>query len=64
MTQTYTVYRHFMNGGKEVIKAGLTLKEAKEHCSDPQTSSKTAEGEEMEAYTRKHGPWFDGFDAD
>jgi hypothetical protein len=45
---TYTIYRYFAEYGKEreVIKTGLTLQEAQEHCSREDTSG---EG------------WFDGY---
>ena len=52
MKKTYKIIRfykrmnHPRNG--EVIKTGLTLKEAREHCNDPKT--------------RKEGQWFDGYD--
>tara|TARA_A100001037_G_scaffold305961_1_gene348275 strand:- start:1173 stop:1325 length:153 start_codon:yes stop_codon:yes gene_type:complete len=44
--ETYTVYRYFRDKEKEVIKTGLTLEEAQEHCQRDDTSG---EG------------WFDGY---
>ena len=44
---TYMVIRFSMTEPKEIIKTGLTLEEAQEHCSREDT----------------HGPgWFDGYD--
>lgn len=43
---TYQIIRFRYDAPNEVIREGLTLEEAKEHCEDPATSG---EG------------WFDGF---
>jgi hypothetical protein len=59
---TYKIIRNFMHHPSEVIAEGLTLKEAKEHCSDPETSSRKCTSEEGIALTNRMGPWFDGFD--
>lgn len=45
----------------EVIATGLTLEEASAHCSDPETSSVSATGEEALRRTAEYGPWFEGF---
>jgi hypothetical protein len=58
----YKIVRMYFRGGKRTIERGLTLEEAKAHCADPQTSSKTAVGKN--AYTRRVGPWFDGYEKD
>ena len=34
---TYKIIRFNKNGNREVIKEGLTLDEAKEHCQDEST---------------------------
>ena len=57
----YSIYRYFMNGDIDPIASGLTLEEAKEHCKDPNTSSKTC-SEEVDAQNYGRGPWFDGFE--
>lgn len=57
---SYRIVRHYQLGGKRVIKSDLTLEEVRNHCSDPQTSSKTATGKD--AYTRRVGDWFDGYE--
>lgn len=60
---TYNIIRfHQGFSGREVIQEGLTLEEAQEHCSDSETSSKTASSTQATLYTEKHGPWFDGYE--
>jgi hypothetical protein len=44
------------------IKTGLTLKEAQEHCKNPETSSSTCKLAANVRYTKTHGPWFDGYE--
>lgn len=51
-------YRDKMS--KRVIERGLTLEQAQAHCQDPQSSSRTAKG--LDAYTRRVGAWFDGYE--
>jgi hypothetical protein len=58
---TYTIRRFFRDHSSSVIKAGVTLEEAEEHCNHPSTSSKTATSDEARALTRNRGPWFDGY---
>ena len=48
-------------GYRRLIKRGLTLKEARAHCNDPETSSSTCTKSYPKSLTRKHGPWFDGY---
>ena len=59
----YRVVRFFFNrpGYSRTIKTGLTLEQAKAHCNDPETSSKTCTSSVGKARTRLLGPWFDGF---
>jgi len=48
--ETYEIVRFYspMNGGQnKVLKSGLSLEDAKEHCNDPTT--------------RKEGVYFDGY---
>ena len=59
------IVRNFLGDKKsQVIKRGLTLKEAQEHCRNPETSSRTCTTEEAKAITEKYGPWFDGYTDD
>ena len=51
-----------MNHPKEFVKGGLTLDEAKEHCRNPETSSKSCTSQEGLQRTQNKGPWFDGYD--
>ena len=66
MSKYYIVRKYFKSGpwsalanGGELIKHGLTLEEAQEHCSDPETSSSSCTSEEGLERTEKRGPWFD-----
>lgn len=60
---TYKIVRMFRDSNKRmIIKTGLSLEEAQEHCRDPETSSRTATGLVEQALTRNFGPWFDGYE--
>lgn len=48
----------------EVVATGLSEAEAKAHCKDPESSSRTASSEEARQRTEERGPWFDGFAED
>ena len=62
---TYKIVRFFgKKGTKRVIDRGLTLDAARKHCSDPETSWKTAKSKAGRARTSRHGAWFDGFYAE
>ena len=61
--QTYTITRLFRDSpNRTIVKRGLTLEEAQAHCSDPETSSSTCEGETGKVYTEIHGAWFDAYE--
>jgi hypothetical protein len=64
MATTYRIERFFYKEDNEVIKTGLTLEEAQEHCNDPETSSSTATSDAAEYITETWGPWFDGYTVD
>lgn len=42
--ETYQIIRFFENGKKELIKEGLTLEEAQEHCQDESTHGTDEKG--------------------
>lgn len=56
---TYRIVRNYFRSdapGRRTIKRGLTLEEARAHCQDPETSSKTATSARARARTRAYGP--------
>ena len=61
---TYKIIRGFFSDDfdNEVIETDLTLEEAKAHCGDPETSSRTCTEPHLVAMTEERGPWFDGFE--
>ena len=61
---TYAIVRMFQNPGerRRVVKRGLTLEQAQEHCRDPETSSRTCTQAQHKRRTTTHGPWFDGYE--
>lgn len=63
MANTYKIVRVFADGRypNKVIKTGLTLKEAREHCQDPETSSKSCTTSTGRQRTERCGPWFDSY---
>ena len=60
----YKIVRMFFDSAKRnrVIKSGLTLAQAQEHCGDPETSSRTCKTAKKIHYTNTHGAWFDGYE--
>jgi hypothetical protein len=60
---TYEIVRFYENPEEpnRVLKRGLTLKEAQEHCNDPETSYSTCTKPYAVRRTRLHGRWFDGY---
>ncbi len=61
--KTYKVVRKYQDEdlGDEEIKTGLTLEEAKAHCNDKESSSRTCTSAEGIRRTEEHGPWFDAY---
>lgn len=59
---SYKIVRSYFRGGHRTIKTGLTLDEARRHCKDPETSSRTATTARAKAITKRNGPWFDGYE--
>lgn len=60
----YKIVRMYFNRNtpNRTIKTGLTLEQAQAHCSNPETSSKTATSYAARQRTKRHGPWFDGYE--
>jgi len=59
---TYSIVRFYAdNHDKLIVKTGLTLEQAQDHCSDPETSSATCTSSAGLLRTRMHGAWFDGY---
>lgn len=56
----YRIVRAYQGRDRKArtIRRGLTLFEAQEHCSDPETSSRTA------TRSRVRGSWFDCYERD
>lgn len=61
--ETYKTIRFYRDSPKLncVVLTGLTLEQAKQHCSKPETSSSTATSEWANQHTRLFGDWFEGF---
>jgi hypothetical protein len=59
----YDIVRFYQDPGRRprTIERSVTLKEAQEHCKDPESSSSTATSATARAITRRNGPWFDGY---
>lgn len=54
----YYVYRFYSDNRKDrLILSGVTLEEARRHCNDPETSSKTAKNGRGKCTC----DWFDGY---
>ncbi len=62
MSNTYKTVRMYQNGNHRTLETGLTLVEAKEHCADPETSSRTCTGHKACKRTEQRGAWFDGYE--
>ena len=61
---SYRIVRMYQdsNQSSRIIKRGLTLEEAQEHCSDDETSSSTCTTQEGLEHTKRLGHWFDGYE--
>ena len=59
----YSIVRFYRSASirSRVIKTGLTLEEAQEHCQNPETSSRTCTNAVGRRRTRQIGDWFDGY---
>ena len=54
---TYKITRFYQDGDQVVTRTDLTLDEAKDHCKNPETSSRTATDPKIDY----RGAWFDGY---
>ena len=63
MTETYKIIRFYQDDDRdsETITRGLTLEQAQAHCTDPETSSRTATSAAAVERTERYGAWFDGY---
>jgi hypothetical protein len=61
---TYRIVRFYADDSipSETITTGLTLAQARNHCHDPETSSRTAKHPLAVERTKRYGDWFDGFE--
>lgn len=62
MSDKYKIVRMYFRRPRRTIMTGLTLQEAQQHCSNPETSSSTATSSAARARTRRMGAWFDGYE--
>ena len=60
----YRIVRFYESANirRRIIDTGLTLEQAKAHCSDPETSSSTCTKAAGKARTKRRGRWFDGYE--
>ena len=63
---TYKITRSFFSDDHddEVIATDLSLEEAREHCRNPETSSRSCTIPGLVAMTEDRGPWFDGYESE
>lgn len=61
--RTYSIVRFFERESvrPQTLKRGLSLDEAEEYCSDPETSSSTCTTTTAKECTAMNGQWFDGY---
>lgn len=65
MTERYKIVRMYYEGyPRRTIRRGLTLAQAQAHCSDPETSWRTATSYVARRRTQRLGPWFDGYESE
>ncbi len=60
---TFRIIRFYADDKKPsgTLVKRCSLKEAQDHCKDPETSSSTATSAAAKRRTKKYGPWFDGY---
>ena len=57
----FKIIRFSAIGASMVIKTVDTLEEARAHCNDPETNSRTCTSDEGLELTSSIGSWFDGY---
>lgn len=60
----YRIIRFYESANirRRTIATGLTLEQAKAHCSDPESCSSTCTKAAGKARTKRLGHWSDGFE--
>ena len=58
----YKIVRMYFEGGSRTVESGLSLEEARDHCSSPESSSRTCTSAAGISRTEERGPWFDGYE--
>lgn len=60
---TYKIVRNYLRDeyDSQVIQTGLSLVEARAHCKNPETSSRTCKQKENVERTQRYGAWFDSY---
>jgi hypothetical protein len=60
---TYRTVRFYKYADRRprTLCRGLTLEEARRHCQDPESSSRTCTSGRGRLRTRRRGDWFDGY---
>ncbi len=59
---TYRIVRNYFAHGAVILRRGVSLEEAQEHCRNPETSSATATGPLARNHSVEFGAWFDGYE--
>jgi len=59
----FKIVRIYENGpfARRTIKKGLSLEQARAHCTDPETSSSTCSTSVGKNRTKRIGRWFDAY---
>ncbi len=59
---SYKIVRFYFSKPNRVMRRGLTLEEAQDHCKSSETSSQTCTSPKNKALTKRNGLWFDGYE--
>lgn len=59
---TYNIVRFYKDDHDSlIILTGLSLEDARAHCQDRETSSRTCKSAAGRRHTQMRGEWFDGY---